>query len=59
MHMIAIWMRLAGFDVPDLHAIEIRADLLDSLDARARQVKTVAEILQTIGHLYHRFEPFQ
>ena len=58
-HMIAVGMGLAGLDEANLHALEIRAQSLDALDAGSGQIKPIAEVLQGIGHLDHRVKPFQ
>ena len=58
-HVIAIRVGLAGLDQTDPHALEICPQGFDAFDAGSGQVEPVAEILQGIGYLDHRIEPFQ
>ena len=58
-HMVAIGVRLAGEHVSDLDALQVGAHLADALDAGAGQVEPVTEVLQPIGDLDHRVEPFK
>ena len=57
--MIGIGMRLAGQNVPHDHAVERVAEPLHALDAHARQIEAVAEVLQAVRHLDEFLQPFQ
>ena len=58
-HVVAVGMRLARLHVPDHHAVERRARLLDALHARARQVEPVAELLHVSRHVHILSQPFK
>ena len=58
-HVIGVGMLLFGDDLRRHDAVELRAQLLDALDARAGEVETVAELLDVGGHLDVVGEPFK